>query len=273
MTPICTFERHHLGDQLIFLHLLRSLAKANPSRVFWHFCQGEHIPQLLDLVQDIDNIAIFSMDSDQWEEYRGRAIDVWKNVGGTGKHDGFWERSKNRWEWSAFTLEHHHHIAGLLHLRSPFIIRENLLFDYPALNPNNVGGSYFYDFLFVNSEPCSGQFGPMKQHGTGYLNDLIKQLAKKYAVITTSPVAGVECTRDTKKSVTDIGRLSLMCRNHIMVATGPMWATMSTTNHHHSAGRKRIVLLDNGESFNMPGITQCKDLSEVQKIVKQENWL
>lgn len=274
MIPICTYERHNLGDQLIFLHLLRALAKANPSRVFYHFTHGSHIPQINEAIQDIQNVGILNFESSLWMRSKHQAADVWKNVGGTGKNDGFWERSKNRWNWSAFTLEHHAHIAGLLGLRSPFTIREHLLFDYPALNPNSIpGGQYFYDFLFVNSEPCSGQFGPMKQHGTGYLDDLIKRLAKKFSVITTNPVHGVECTRDSKKSVTDIGRLSLMCRNHIMVATGPMWATLNTTNHHHSAGRKRIVLLDNGEDLNMPGITQCKNLDELMKIAKQENWL
>lgn len=259
---------------MVFLHLLRALAKANPSRVFHHFTHRSHLEQLGDVVKDIENIALFAREYENWEKYEHRAIDVWKNIGGTGKHDGFWERSKNRWNWSAFTLEHHAYIAGLLGLRSPFTIREHLLWDYPALNPNNSSGDrYFYDFLVINSEPCSGQFGPMKQHGSGYLDDLIKQLAKKFSVITTNPVSGVECTRDTKQSVTDIGRLSLMCRNHICVATGPMWATLNTTNHHHSSGRKRIVLLDNGESLNMPGITQCADLNELMKIAKQENWV
>jgi hypothetical protein len=273
MTPHITYEDHHLGDNLVFLHLLRSLAKANQSRVFYHFTHSSHLPQLNEVIQDLDNVVLFSFESDQWEENKRRAINVWKNVGGTGKNDGFWERSPNRWNWSAFTLEHHHHIAGRMRLRSPMTVRENLLFDYPALNPHNIGGSYFYDFLFVNGEPCSGQFSPMKKHGSGYLDDFIKKIAKRFSVITTDPVAGVECTRDRKESITDIGRLSLMCRNHIMIATGPMWATLNTTNHHHSAGRKRIVLLDNGEDLNMPGITQRASLAEVEKIAKQEGWI
>jgi hypothetical protein len=273
MTPHITYEDHNLGDNLVFLHLLRALAKANPGRVFYHFTHSRHLPQLNEVIQNLDNVVLFSFESDQWEENKRRAINVWKNVGGTGKNDGFWERSPNRWNWSAFTLEHHHHIAGRMRLRSPMTVRENLLFDYPALNPHNIGGSYFYDFLFVNGEPCSGQFSPMKKHGSGYLDDFIKKIAKRFSVITTDPVAGVECTRDRKESITDIGRLSLMCRNHIMIATGPMWATLNTTNHHHSAGRKRIVLLDNGEDLNMPGITQRASLAEVEKIAKQEGWI
>jgi hypothetical protein len=267
MTPVCTFENHNLGDQLIFLHLLRALAKANPSQIFWHFTHASHASQLGAVVMDLPNIEIFSFESVQWRENERKAVNVWKNA------DDFWVRSKNRWDWSTFTIEHHQHIAGLMGLRSPISIREELLFDYPALNPNNIGGMYFYDFLFVNSEPCSGQFGPMKEHGSGYLDDFIKRVGRKHKVITTNPVLGVECTRDTKKTITDIGRLSLLCHHHIMIATGPMWTTLNTTNHHHSNGRKRIVLLDNSEHLDLPRITQCGNLAEVEKIAKQEQWL
>lgn len=267
MTPTVTYNEFNLGDQLIFLHLLRALAKANPSRVFYHFTHPHHAEQLAVVTQDIDNIEIFALGSALWQDVAGRAVNCWKNA------EDYWVRSKFRWDWSAFTLNHHQHIASLLKLRSPLTVRENLLFDYPALNPDGIGGNYFYDFLVINSEPCSGQFGPMKQHGSGYLDAFIQRLAKKFAVITTQPVFGVECTRDTKKSVTDIGRLSLMCRNHVMIATGPFWPCLNTTNHHHSAGRKRIALLDNGEALNMPGITQCANLAEVEKIAKTEGWL
>ena len=282
MTPTCTYESHNLGDQLIFIHLLRALAKEHDDRIFWHFTNGCHLVQLNEVIEDLPNVALFSFESEQWKDWQKRAINVWKNAGATDTRQqpsanytqGFWEKSKNRWDWSAFTLEHHAHVAKLMGCVSPFTIREHLLFDYPALNPNNSpGDSFFYDFLIVSNEPCSGQFGPMKQHGSGYLDGLIKRLAEKYSVITTNPVHGVECTRDTKKSVTDIGRLSLKCRNHIMVATGPMWPTINTTNHHNSAGRKRIVLLDNGERLEMPGITQCANLAEVEKILKQEGWI
>lgn len=267
MTPICTYENHNLGDQLIFLHLLRALAKANPDRTFWHFTHASHCEQLAAVVEDLRNIELFSFESEQWRENERIAMNVWKN------HADIWVDSPYRWDWSKFALRHHRIIAGRLGLRSPFIIREHLLFDYPALNPNNVGGTYFYDFLVINSEPCSGQFGPMKEHNTGYLNQLIQKLAKNHTVLTTNPVFGVECTRDTKKSITDIGRMSLMCRHHLCVATGPFWSTMNTTNHHHSAGRKRLVLLDNGEQLNMPGITQISRVEEAEDILRGANLI
>ena len=267
MTPICSHETHNLGDQLIFLHLLRSLAKANPNRVFWHFCGGHHLSQLYPLIADTNNIAVFPFESEEWHEHKDRSTNVWKNF------SDYWVRHPLRWDWSGFQLAHHRWVAERLGCRSPLTIREDLLFDYPEMNPNNIGGTYFYDFFICNSEPCSGQFGPMKQHGSGYLDDMALRLSKKYSVITTNPVYGIECTRNEKKSITDIGRLSIQCRHHIMVATGPFWGTMNTTNHHHSSERKRIVLLDNGEQLNMPNIIQCETKEQVEKIAKQEGWL
>ncbi len=267
MTPIVCHNHYHIGDCLISCHLLRALAKANPERVFWFFLNANVAAEVAPSVADIRNIELFSFESEQWHENQRRSLDMWKNAG------DFWVNSKFRWDWSNFTLWHHRHMAGQLGFRSPFTIREDLLFDYPALNPNNVGGTYFFDFLVINSEPCSGQFGPMREHGSGYLDDFVKALSRKFKVITTTPVRAVECTRDSKQSITDIGRLSLLCRNHIMIATGPCWTTMNTTNHHHAAGRKRIVLLDNGEQLNLPGITQCATLAEVEKIAKDEKWI
>lgn len=278
---IVTHNDFHAGDNLIFLHLLRSLAKANPATRFVHFGIDSILEQCASAVEDISNIELFSFDSEQWEELRPKSINTWKNAGATDTRkgevanyqQGHWERSKHRWNWSAHALEHHAWTADRMGVRSPFSHVEHLLFDYPALNPNQIGGSYFYDFLIINSEPCSGQFKPMAEHGSGYLNDLALRLSKRFAVITTAPVHGIECTRDNRQSLTDIGRLSLLCRHHIMIATGPMWPTFNTTNHHFSAGRKRIAILDNGERLNMPNITQVASREAVQQIAHQEGWL
>lgn len=236
---------------MIFLHFLRHLAKANPQIHFIHFGHAHVLEECSAVVEDIPNIDLFSFDGEQWPALRDDSICVWKNF------EGHWEKSAKRWDWSAHTLEHHAWTAARMGLESPFNHREQLLLDYPSLNPNNIGGSYFYEALFVNSEPCSGQFKPMAAHGSGYFDEIIKSVARKFSVITTQPVFGVECTRDSKKSLTDIGRISLLCRHHFMVSTGPSWPTINTSNHHHGSGRVRVVLMDGGENLNMPGIEQC----------------
>lgn len=267
MTPVITHNDFHAGDNLIALHLLRHLALQNQDRVFWHFAHGNIAAEVAPVVADIPNASVFSYDFSHWKSEGTRSIDTWKNA-----HDQ-WVKSKHRWSWSYHALEHHAWIAARLGFASPFTCREHLLFDYPELTKSGNGGMYFYDFLVINSEPCSGQFKPMAQHGSGYLDDFIRKLAKRWNVITTNPVHGVECTRENHKTLTDIGHLSTMCRNHVMIATGPMWPTLNTTNHHHSAGRKRIAMLDNGEQIHMPGIEQISTREELEKIATKEGWL
>lgn len=263
MRRIYSHCEFHLGDHLNWLHALRRFAKEKPNRPFWHFASAEFLTQLSPVVEDIGNIELFSYDSVQWKQNAHSSINVWKNF------NKYWEKHPLRWDWSGFTIAHHNHIAQRLGLKTRFRNPEELLFDYPALNPNGVTpGLWAYDFMVQNTEPGSGQFKPMAEHGSGYMDHLIRLLSRKYKVITTNPIEGVECTRDTKQNLTDIGRLSMLCRHHIMVASGPMWATFNTTNNHCRDGRIRIALLDNGERLNMPGIQQLENVDQVESMFR-----
>lgn len=267
MRPICTFGRWHLGDSLNWLHALRAIARAS-TRQYWHFAPPQDCAQLAPVVEDIPNIQLFSLESEQWRKWQHHSIDTWKAA------NGYLDKHHNRYDWVRFTLDHHNHLAKRLGSKVRFDRVEQLLFDYPALNPNHVHpGNWFYDLLIVNGEPHSGQFGPMAAHGSGYLDEMIKEIAKNRKVITTSPVEGVECTVDTRKTITDIGRLSIHCRNHLMVATGPMWCTFNTTNNHDFHGRTRIVLIDNGEWLDFPGILHARSREEAIDILRREGNL
>ena len=268
-----TQNSFNLGDNLVFLHLLRALAKKHPGHQFIHFCNGCHIGQLTEVVQDLPNIVLTPFESPLWGQHKHEAINTWKNCGATDTRKGeqaqyvpgFWELSKHRWDWSAFTLEHHAFIAHKMGLESPFSCREHLLFDWPAINESKPGVGY--TFFVVDAEPCSGQFGPMRQHGSGYMKPLIDALRENWAVITSS-----EC-KEEGMTISQIGGISQSCRHHIMVATGPMWASLSTYNHHNHEGRKRIVLLDNSEHLNMPHILQFTGVEPVMELAKTEGWV
>lgn len=259
-----THNQFHLGDGLVFLHALRRFAMDYPNHKFWHFSNADLLSQLHESVSDIPNIELFSFDSSQWRDHRRHSIDTWKNA------RDYWVRHPQRWDWSGFTITHHNFMARKMGLRTRFSHRDQLLFDYPALNPNSVTpGMWFYDFLIVNSRPNSGQLHCMSDHSNTDLDDLCVELAKRYKVITTNPVQGLECTRDSGKSLTEIGRLSMLCQHQIMVATGPMWPCLNTTNHHHAAGRTRMTLLSNGERLNMPNIEQVGNVEEVRALLRE----
>jgi len=267
MKNIWTHNKFHLGDSMISLHLLRALAKRNEGIVLNFFTNACNIPQLAAMVEDVANIQLHDFETALWKGHRAESCDMWKN------HADFWVKSANRWNWSAFHLEHAAWTTHRLGLgESPFTIREHLLFDYPALETAAISDEK-YAFLLVNSEPHSGQFAPMAKHGSGYLNSFIRQLAKDHSVITTEKVDDLPCTRDCGYLLTQIGALSTRCAHHIMIATGPMWPTLNTHNHHRGNSCKRIVLLDTEERIRMPFIEQCASEHHLFEIAGREGWL
>lgn len=257
---VYTRNDYHLGDNLIFLHLLRALAKSHVSVPFVHFCHGCNIEQLQEVVADLPNILLEPFESPLWPERESEAINVWKN------HDEFWTTHASRWDWSAFTLAHHTWTAERMGFVSPFTCREQLLFDYPALQPEFLPAQR--SFLIGDSPPNSGQYSEWADHSKNPLNELVQHLKESGFLITRTSVL-----KERGWSITEIGKFSCASFHHIMVPNGPFFPTLNTANHHHSEGRRRIVLLDNGEHLNMPGIEQCATVDEVMEIAQQEAWV
>jgi len=267
--PIFTFNRYHLGDNIIFLHMLRALAKQHDQTLFVHFCNGCDFPQLREVVVDLSNIHLTDFESPLWQERQHEALDTWKN------HDHFWENSRFRWDWSQFMLSHHGWTAARMGFISPFKVREHLLFDYPALEFSPYRQKY--DFLVVNCEPNSGQFKPMAQHGSGYLDGLVNQLCKKGSVLVVGKGDYLRHINihqvSPEDSISKIGAGSVQCEHIIGVATGPLWPCINVHNNHSHEGRKFIALLDNGESLNLPHWEQVGSREAVFEIAKEEGWI
>lgn len=258
---VYTYNEFHLGDNLIFLHLLRSLAKSHVSTPFVHFCHAHYHDQLKEVVEDLPNILLEPFQSSLWSQHRHHSVDTWKNA------EQHWEKSPVRWDWSAHALEHHRWTAQRMGFESPFSIREHLLFDYPALEKIPIG-DVMYDFLIGDSKPSSGQYSEGADHSINPLSSLNEKLLR-----AGKSIMRTEHAKECGDSITRIGGFSQSFTNHIMVASGPFWPTLNVHNHHNHEGRKRIVLLDNGEQLNMPHIIQCANVGEVMEIAKQEGWV
>lgn len=256
---VYAFNRFHLGDNLVFLHLLRALAKQRVSTPFVHFCHGQVIPQLREAVADLSNIILEPFESPLWQEHEHEAVDTWKNA------EQHWEKSPVRWNWAEHQLDHHSWIAGKLGFEYPFTCREHLLFDYPALEQSI--DEPFRDFLIIDAEPCSGQLKPMAQHGSGYLDQFIALLKNAgHNVRTTSA-----CKKEGY-TISQIGALSRNCQHVIGVMSGPAWACVNT-HRHHDVSKRTIFLLDNGEVLGLPRVEQCASIEDVLKIAQEAGWV
>jgi hypothetical protein len=260
------YNTWHLGDLMLALHLLRALALRHPEVCFYFFIQQQYIPQLREMIADMVQIILQPFESPLWFEHSREAIDCWKNA------EGFWELNENRWDWSKFMLEHHRWVSGRLGFESPFHSPMDLLFDYPALDPSGQTREEA-DFFIVNSEPQSLQLRAMAASGSVYMSEFIRRLGKNHRVVTTLPAEGaIWSTVDRKMTISQIGRASRWFTHHVMVATGPMWPTLSKFNHEANSNRHRIALLDNGEMLNLPGLTQMRSVEELFDFARCFGW-
>lgn len=217
---IHTYNEYHLGDQLVHLNFLRRAAQENPDLEFTHHCHERHHAQLTPLLEDVpislDGLSI-----------PPGAINAW--IG----HANFFYEHPHRADWVLFHLAWFDRLASVLGIANPIACREDLLFEYPALNAPT---RYDFDYLIINSPPASGQ---LPDYNPQYFQNLVRNLANEGAkVVTTHPTGLVPCTLEHHFTVTDIGVLSKSVKHIEGVATGPMWTTFNIFNKDKVLSRK-----------------------------------
>lgn len=285
MIPHYSYNSFHLGDQMMALLFLRRMAYANPQHEWFHFMPGSYLPQMRDVVEDIPTIHLLDIESPQGKKAQDgqfvdadgkhRARNVWKNAGGC------WENHTLRNDYTNFYIEWFRKLAAEMGLLSPTMHPANLLFDYPKLL-EPAWPSEEYDYLVINSRPYSGQF--LAYNRVGYFDPLLEKLARdgKRVVCTQSPSwlgtgsawsregwpLKIARTDDALKaggrlSITQIGNLSLRCKNIIAVATGPLWPCLNVWTNPE----KLIIALDCPERNIAPGAIYCRSLAEIEREV------
>lgn len=214
-----------LGDNLAHLHFIRKMAQAHPEIHFVHAAQISYLPQLVEVVCDLQNITL----QDLAHHRPSGSLDSWKNAG------KFWERHELKNDYAMFMLAWFRNLAAQMGLASPLEKPADLLFDYPAIK--GVAAEPF-DFLIINSEPLSGQWPSMD---LAALDQLAVDLSQRHKVITTRAIKPfIPSTMASRLSITGIGGISRFCRQIIMVSTGSSWATFNVWNRT----TPRIVFLE-----------------------------
>lgn len=250
-----THSEVRLGDNLAALHWLRAVAKAHPDDSFVHYCWNAHLPQLIDVVCDLPNIALNDI------RYKtGASVDTWK-----GKN-GIWYNHPNKNKYAEFFLWFFGELAFEMGVRNPFAKPDDLLFDYPNLKHNGDAGRF--DFLIVNSHPLSGQW---KGYNQEEFDALVIDLSKRHQVITTHPVPGVPCTQSKGHSITGIGKLSQACDHILMVSTGCSWTTLNAWNK--DTVKSRIILIDSEEIGLSKNTTQCREIREARAVLSEDGLI
>lgn len=255
---IKTFNAFHLGDNLVTLHFLRALARANPDRKFRHCCSSLYLPQLESVVNDLPNLNVAALDE------CADGVNTWCGT------DGWWYRQTDTTDWAANYLRWLAIVADRLGFPCPFTQPRDLLFDYPALKSGAVPWG-IKGILVVNSPPLSGQFAGFSSDGFDRIIRLLYNAG--HTVVTTQPslIEHVPCTQDHRLTITGIGRLSQQCRAIVGVATGPMWTTWNvwsdTTVDH------RIILSDRERVDLSPNTAHANSLSLVPELLRERGLI
>jgi hypothetical protein len=250
-----------LGDNLAHLHFLRALAKENPTHHFIHFAHLCYIAQLSEVVCDLPNVQVLSLERvsappktplEFWtmKPMHMESIDAWKNAG------HYWERHPLRLNYAQFALGLAVKLSEAMGLQSPLRCVQDLQFSYPALEAWNYEP---FDVLVVNSTPRSGQ---LPAYNVKEMNHVIGQLSNRYKVITTAPTPhSCGCTQEHGMTVSQIGALSRFCKYIIAVSTGPSWPTFNVFNAQSVL--LRYVLIDREEVKISPRTVNLNNVSSL----------
>lgn len=259
----------HFGDNLAHLHFLRALAKKYPEHTFTHAVYRCHLDQLQEAVEDLPNIKLEDLEAPSPLFDRSAAANVWKNAA------GFWQGHPYRNDYGHFYLDFFAHLAREMGLENPFMRVSDLLFDYPAIKKPTLVGTF--DFLVVNSQPCSGQFRAYDD--VNYFDPVIEALllrGNRVAITQRSPLQEkfntekLFCTRDHDLSISGVGNISLFTPNIIMVSTGPSWPTFNVWNKE--TVKFRCICLDH-ERVNLANHYVARNRDEVFAALKSGGLL
>lgn len=265
---IHTHNDFHLGDNLVVLNFLRRLAFDYPKHEFVHAANLCHIPQLADVVKDVPNIRIVDI-----EARDKNSLDLWKNAGAGTPQGGFWEGHPLKEDFVWFHVAWFSHVTQIMGLDNPIKRASSLLFNFPALvDSEHILRDQRFDFLFINSRPCSGQLPAYDS--IDYFDGLITKLvAAGHNVVCTQPteVEGVTCTKDVGLTVAQIGNISIHTPYIVGVATGPMWPTFNVWNQ--ASVKLRLILLE-GENLNIdPEAVQVTNIQRATEVLRGRGLL
>ena len=250
---IATFNAFHLGDNLVHLHFMRSLAKKYPEKQFGHYANPQHAPQLRPVVEDLPNLKLL-------DTCPADAVNAWRGT------DDFWYLHSERHDFVRFHCDWFHYLAGKLGLENPVRYEADMQFDYPALAPA-PGTDHFehptFDVLLINSIPHSGQFLGFNIHDFRAMAKTLTEYGKK--VITTLPTGICDSTHNgtTGLPVTAIGRLSTAAKAIVGCVTGPSWTCFNIWNRE----KKFINILDNERVGIMPNTHHVKSCAEALALL------
>jgi len=230
---IRTFNKWHLGDNLIHLNYITRALHKNKNLEWVHYCRPEYLGDLGDLASQLERVSFMPL-----LECPEDAVDAW-----IGSNDFIW-LSQKRLEWASFHIEWFSYLSKSLNISNPIFEFSDLFFD---LNSSKaIHRIDQVDVLVNNTIPLSGQ---VPEFNINFLNWVADELLKRgLSVVTTNPGSDAVNTQDFCYSVTEIAWLSTKAKFIIGIPNGPIWPTFNILNEHTVSAR---IFLICGQVINL----------------------
>lgn len=209
------YNRFHLGDQVfnfILFYNIKDYIEANDITIHY-YCNKDYHWQISEF-NCSKNILIFELSPDMKD-----GLHVWI---GERMYDICWytraddfQRKQNLF-YVAFFNEILQKLKIPVQFRKLEYTDSELLTRYDRVNLSCNNKYAELDFLILNSTALSGQY----YRNDAEWNPLILKLNKKYRIVTTEKVPGVNCTQDDRLSIKDIAAVSTRVKKIIAVNSG-----------------------------------------------------
>ena len=251
MTNIKLYNEYHLGDHIfnfILFYNIKNYIEQNDITIEY-YCGKEYHDQLAEF-NSSKNIKIL-----EYNPSRDCGQQFW-----IGNHE-FKINNDNRSanEFDVFYVDFFNQFSQLKNIP---VTMKTLEYNDPELTERynrfaSTNDKYAdLDFIILNSTPRSNQY--VKDDAKW--NAFIKKMDKKYKIITSEKVEGINCTCDDKLTVKDIAALSTRAKNIIAINSGvvPGLFNSETLNNIEN-----IYYFDNLNTYRHSKFIKKGDLDEL----------
>lgn len=255
MRKIILYCIAHLGDNIFTFIYLDNIKKylIDNNVYIDYYIKNEYVSQVQEFF-NIENIKIFSIDNLPGNVMK---YDIW--IGNSQWNSV--PRNDSTESFNTFLLKYFKLFSSIINIpfeKDIFMYNGNELVN---MQNNMVDQLKNIDILVINSHPMSGQY---KNYNVEEWGVVIKELNKKYKVITTLKIDGVSCTLDYGLTIKQIAAIGTSVKYIIAINTGPFIPLLNDTVVNTE---KKVFVFDNNLFFDYNNFTNLKNINDIKNYI------
>ena len=246
------YNNFHLGDNMfsmIYFYNIKKYIEDNNIKIDY-YCNKDYHKQLSEF-KCSNNINILNIEEGE------KGLNCW--IGNTELKVNHYDNIKTHNKLDIFLYEFFNNISNMLNIP---VVMEKFSYTDPDLlvRYDNLPEKYKdIDILIGNSNPNSGQYSI----NDSIWNQHIKELDKKYKIVTTKKADDIASTQDDNLTIKDISAISTKAKIIISVNTGIFPGLLNTYTLENA---KKIFVFDNGYVYYTPKIITITDNKQIDYI-------